>query len=99
LIAEGVQKPVENLGRVTNSDRLKDTGLQHISADVIKKRQRARQATNPSDQINGAMIVLGDIVGASTSIASLGCSIQFVSWDRFQIRDTNLRWASLSPSM
>ena len=44
-------------------------------------------------------MVIGDIVGASTSIASLGCSIQLASLDRFQISDTNLRWASLSPSM
>ena len=99
LIAERAEQPIEYLGRVMNCDGLNDTGLLNVRADIIQKSQRASQTADPSDQINGAMIVLGDIVGASTSIASLGCSIQFVSWDRFQIRDTNLRWASLSPSM
>jgi hypothetical protein len=40
LVAEGVQKPVEYLGRVTNSDGLKNTGLQYISADIVQKCQR-----------------------------------------------------------
>ena len=61
LIAKGVQKPIEYLGCVTNSDGLKDTGLQHISAVIIKKRQRAGQAANPSDQINRATIIFGGL--------------------------------------
>jgi hypothetical protein len=49
LITEGVQKPIEYLGRVANSDGLNDIAFLNISADVIKERQRASQTADPSD--------------------------------------------------
>lgn len=83
LIAEGVQKPIEYLGRVTNSDGLKDTGFQRVSSNVIEKRQQSRQTTNPSDQINGAMIVLGNVTGSGTGLTSLGSSDRLAGRGRF----------------
>jgi hypothetical protein len=99
LIAERGQQPVEYLGCVTTSNGLKDTGFLNINVDIIKKCQRSGQAADLSDQVNRAIIVLGDIVGGSAGLASRGLSYQLASWDRSQIRDINLRWASLSPSM
>jgi len=98
LIAKRVQKPVENLRRVMISDGIEDTGFLYIGSDVIKKRQRSRQATDPSDQINGAIIVLGNNVGGASQTCGR-LSRQLADRGRFQIRDTNLRWASLSPSI
>jgi hypothetical protein len=98
LITERVQKPVENLGRVTINDGIEDASFLYIASEVIKKRQRARQATDPSDQINHAIIWLGNNVGGRSQTCG-GFSRQLPGWGRFQIRDTNLRWASLSPSM
>jgi hypothetical protein len=99
LIAERAQQPVEYLGCVPTSNGLKHTGFSSIDADIIKKRQRSGQAADPSDQINRAIVVLGDIVVGNAGLASRRLSCQIASWDRSQIRDTNLRCASLSPSM
>ena len=99
LIAERVQQPIEYVGCVALGNSLKDTGFLNINEDIIKKRQRSGQATDSSDQINRAIVVLGDIVGGSVGLASCRLSCQLASWDRSQIRDTNLRCASLSPSM
>ena len=70
LIAERVQQPVEYLGRVALGNRVKDTGFLNISEYIIKKCQRSGQAADLSDQINRAIIVLGDIVGDSIGVAS-----------------------------
>lgn len=70
LIAERVQQPVEYLGRVALGNSVKDTGFLNINEDTIQKRQRSGQATDSSDQINRAIIVLGDIVGGSIGLAS-----------------------------
>jgi hypothetical protein len=75
LITERVQEPVENLGRVTISDRIEDAGLPYIGSEIIKKRQRARQATDLSDQINRAMIWLGYDVGGPSQTSGR-CSRQ-----------------------
>jgi hypothetical protein len=99
LIAERVQQPVEYLGRVALGNRVKDTGFLNINEDIIKKCQRSGQAADLSDQINRAIVMLGDIVSGSAGLASRRRSCQLVSWDRSQIRDTSLRCASLSPSM
>jgi hypothetical protein len=98
LVAERAQQPIEYLGCVTISNGLKDTGFPSISADIIKKCQRSGQAADPSDQINRAIMVVGDIVEGA-GLASRRLSFQLASWDRSQIRDTSLRCASLSPSM
>jgi hypothetical protein len=99
LVAERAQQPVEYLGRISLRHRLNDTGSLRISTDIIKKGQRASQTADPSDQIDRTIIVLGDIVGGRTGLISNRLLRQLVGWNRFQIRDTNLRCASLSPSM
>jgi hypothetical protein len=99
LIAERVQQPVEDLGRVALGNSLKDTGFLNINEDIIKKCQRSGQAADLSDQINRAIIVLGDVVGGSAGLASRRLSYQLARRDRSQIKDTSLRCASLSPSM
>jgi hypothetical protein len=70
LIAERVQQPVEYLGRVALGNSLKDTGFLNINEDIIKKRQRSGQAADLSDQINRAIVMLGDVVGGSAGVAS-----------------------------
>lgn len=74
LVAEGVQKPVKNLGRVTIDDGIEDTSFLYIGSEVIKKRQRSRQATNSSDQINRAIKMLGGNVGGRVGPTSRGLS-------------------------
>jgi hypothetical protein len=98
LIAERTEKPIRNSRCVVISDGLNDTGFPSVSPDVIEKCQRSRQATDPSDQIDRAIILLGNNVGGASQTCGR-LSRQLVSWDQSQIRDTNLRWASLSPSM
>jgi hypothetical protein len=48
--------------------------LQRVSPEVIEKRQQSCQAANPSNQINGAMKMLGDLLGGSAGLTSLGRS-------------------------
>src|ERR1035437_2263395 len=83
LIAERSQQPIEYLGRVALGNGFKDTGFLNISADVIKERQRSRQAADPSDQINRAIKMLGDLIGGSTGLTSFGRSNRFVGRSRF----------------
>ena len=83
LITEGVQKPVENLGCISMGDGIEDIGFLHINADVIKKSQRASQTADPSDQINRANKMLGDLIGGSTGLTSFGRSNRFVGRSRF----------------
>ena len=99
LIAERAEKPIKNSRCIALGNCLNYPGRLHINANIIKKRQRSRQATDHSNQINGAIIVLGYIVGGSAGLTNRRLLCQLVSWDQSQIRDTNLRWASLSPSM
>ena len=57
LIAERAEKPIRNSRCVVIGDGLNDTGFPNVSPDVIEKCQRSRQATDPSDQIDRAIIV------------------------------------------
>jgi hypothetical protein len=99
LIAERTQQPIEYFGRISLRDRLNDTCFLRIGADIVKKGQRSRQTTNFSDQINRANIVLGKNVGSSAGLSSRRFLRRLANWIYFRIRDTNLRCASLSPSM
>jgi hypothetical protein len=99
LIAERAEKPIKDSRCVALGNCVQDPGRLHINANIIKKCQRSRQAADPSDQINGAIILLGYIVEGRAGLTSRRLLRQLVSRDQSQIRDTNLRCASLSPSM
>ena len=68
LIAERAEKPIKNSRCVALGNRVNYPDRLHINANIIKKCQRSRQATDPSDQINGAIIVPGHIVGGSAGL-------------------------------
>jgi hypothetical protein len=70
LIAERAEKPIKNSRCVALGNRVNYPDRLHINANIIKKCQRSRQTTDPSDQINGAIIVPGYIVGGSAGLTS-----------------------------
>jgi hypothetical protein len=61
-------------------------------------RNNLRRAQQPVEYL-GRITISDGLNGDSAGLASRRLSYQVASWDRSQIRDTNLRCASLSPSM
>ena len=79
LIAETPLEANQKFEVCALGNSVNDPGRLHINANIIKKCQRSRQATDPSDQISGAIIVLGYIVGSSAGLTSRRLLFQLVS--------------------
>jgi hypothetical protein len=94
LIAEALHHPIEQCGRVAILDGRCQSRRAFVRLDVFDKREGAADATNgfyQKDCVYQRSVVRAQAVRAVERRLNLRIS--------YQMRDTSLRWASLSPSI